>query len=1031
MKAWLEKPNKVLLAFALASFFGIICLQRLPVFLYPKSNKPEYVATFRMSNMTSRDFLDQYGYRFQTALEQLDEIDYIEVSGYTLSLEFRASFDWGADPDRAKQNFITAFESFRGSLPYDIQRRSHYRKAQQNGGFFAAALFHPDMELSALHELVEPTILPKINKIRDLEEAFLYDPDASHVFVTVLPDKLAAHRLNVDEVRDFIEETLTNINAGGIRLSGARFEVVVENQASNFSDLVGLKLDGLGRPGLYLTDIAQVQMLPKRESEQVMRTNGLRSLVIFVRATDEGNLKTICESVVEIVKDAQRFWPEGTNYKVLVDPSEFIRAAIRNVILNIFLGGALAVLVFFVFVGSWRSTIFTAIEIPLAMIWAFILMYLFDVSLNLISLGGLALTAGMNIDASVVVVENILRHFSLSPVKSKADRIERIWQAVKEVRWPVITSTFSTCIVFLPLAQTSGIAYAILGDLAKAVVFSHAFSAVVALILVPIVRTKIPIENDKPVKKMVAFQNFFERLKTSYISIITNLVHSKKKALNFCLTVMVMGILVIAVSYPFIRKEIIALPLTDYIWMNIRANDFNTVSEMAGEVRRPEQVLLQKLGDDLIHTFVTVNSSNRASILMRIEDKNDSDRILEKISELLPSTTEMTFDAENFNPSQLPVPNPPDLRLLISGPERERLLVGDKIDFNLQALRSLQSVNTSVDRDTVLVLRPNTHYLSRVGSVQEGIERVGQITQALLKDQPMGFIQTDKGSHEVFLRFPPDIIKTPEDLAAFPWVVNDNVIPLSALMNVNWETSLYGLFQENGQEMTLIEARVTPKDKWRKHEILEEVKNQIAKVDIPRNINLIYEDPDKETNESLLGVLYALGLSVLLIFSILIAQFGKTKDSLMVMTAIPLGLVGVSFSLWLLNSTWSINSLLGAILLGGIAVNNSILLLSFFHIYQKEEGTSVPEAIIQSCETRFRPILITSLTTIIAMLPIALGLGEGAEVLRPLGIAVCGGMIVSTSLILFVIPSLLALTYNRCQVPNPGRRAARIGNLAP
>ncbi|MEZ4870663.1 MAG: efflux RND transporter permease subunit [Bdellovibrionales bacterium] len=1011
MRKILEKPGQTLLLLAIASVFGILALQRLPVFLYPKSYKPEYVATFRMTEMSSRDFLDQYGYRFHQSLRQLDNIDYIEISGWTIALRFTVSFEWGTDPDKAKEDFITAFESFRGSIPYEVQRRSGYSKSQQSGGYFAASLYHPEMKLSDLHQVIEPTILPKINQIKGIEEAIVYDPEATNVYITFIPEKLALHKLNIDTVTNFIKGTIGDLNSGSIRFAGSRYEVLVKNQVAKFEDLLDLGLEGLNRQGLKLTDIAEVKLLPKGESERVLRTNGFRSLVVRVQPSDDGNLKAICESVIDILESSKSLWPEGSGYKVIVDPSEFIRSAISNVIFNIFLGGALAVLIFFLFTGSIKSTVFTAIEIPLAIIWAFILMHLFDVSLNLISLGGLALTAGMNIDASVVVVENILRNLKLNPPKNRKERISNVLASVREVFWPVVTSTFSTCIVFLPLAQTSGIAYAILGDLAKAVVFSHGFSAVVALLLVPIVRSLVDVENEQPDKRVQPFVSYLIRVKENYIKKVNLLIADKRRSLNFCLAVLGSGVLLVAISFPFIEKEIIALPVTQYISVDVEADDLNSVAEMAQVMREPEQVILRGLKNEVKQTFVTVISERRANILVEIENKNNAQEMIESISELLPSTPQVSFEIENFNPSTLPIPNPPDMRLLLSGPERERLLFGDMLNYRLDVNPKIQSARSTVDRDSVLVLKPNVSYLNQsLGSVQKGVELTGEITRALLSEQPVGFVNTKKGSNEVFVRFPPDIVKSPEDLASFPLVLDDTVVPLSALMSVDWDTALFGLYQENGQELTELTVRIRASERKNRYKIIEEIKDEFSKIEFPESLNLFYEDPDRETNESLLGVFYALMLSLFLIFSILIWQFGRLSDALMVMVAIPLGVIGVSFSLWVLNSTWSINSLLGTILLGGIAVNNSILLLSFFHFY-RNKNMPIKAAILETCETRFRPIIITSLTTIIAMLPIALGVGDGAEVLRPLGIAVCGGMFLSTTLILFIIPCLINLVY--------------------
>ena len=200
----------------------------------------------------------------------------------------------------------------------------------------------------------------------------------------------------------------------------------------------------------------------------------------------------MAEDILKIVKEAMHTLPKDIQYRVLVDPSEFIRASVNNVIHEVIVAAGLAVLVLFLFVGSFKNTITAALEIPLSMILAFIMMNLFDMNLNLISLGGLALAAGMNVDASVVVMENIFRHMEgLKGPLNFDSRLSLIIRAVKEVRLPIIASTISTLVVFAPLALTKDLTNAILGDLAKAVVFSHGFSMFIALILVPTIRLQI------------------------------------------------------------------------------------------------------------------------------------------------------------------------------------------------------------------------------------------------------------------------------------------------------------------------------------------------------------------------------------------------------------------------------------------------------------------------------------------------------------------------------------------------------------
>lgn len=1014
-----QQPKKVLILFSLLTALGLICLNQLPVALYPNSTKPSYAMSFGLQGYTAKDFLNQYGYRFKSALLQIEDIEDVIIEGRNNSVSFEAVFKWGAEPSQVKRDLSTAYESFRGSLPYNLQIAANFHPTEQNGGFFAASIYHPTLPLSTLHGQLSPLLLPQVNAIEGVQNADLFDPNETHLIITINPEKMAYHRLNLPELQRFLSQSLNSMNAGQLDMGEKSFEVVVKNQIETFEELLDMDLRGLGRPGVKLSDVARVELGPKSEGNRIMRTNGRPSLILFAQPEDDGNIKQVCESIVGVLKSTFSAWPQGTEYKILVDPSLFIQASIRNVIMNIVFGGLLAVLILMLFVGSLRSTVFAALEIPLAIIWAFVLMKIFDVSINLISLGGLALTAGMNIDASIVMVENILRRLQVDLPQTRKEKMQSILAAAHEVRWPIVSSTLSTIIVFLPLSMTSGIAYAILGDLAKAVVFSHGFSAVVALILVPLVRAYIPLDLETPPARF--FQLFdagFQKFKGIYLSTLDFLLNKRSRQLGFLLLVGVLTLGVSSTLYPKIRKEIVALPKTDSIWLNIFAQGIHTTAELAQEIRHTEHVLLQGNKEYVDYTFTQIWSNSSAGILIRIKDKNRVDQALEAISKSLPSTPRLQFHPAAWNPSRLPIPSPPDLRLYVTGQENDRIEVAEILFYELRAMRELNSNRATFRRTDHISMEPKIEYLNPSPDVSPpSIGELAEFLRVVLSGRPIGFVKTVFGSKQIQLQYPSDIVSSTEDLAALPWVLGDKILPLKAFVSIKDESRVTALYEENGRELTKIQSRLKPEFQKKKDEILSRITQHLREKNTNPKVSLLFEDPDKEINESLMGVVYSLLMSLGLIFAVLFWQFGDLKTPLVIMSAIPLGFLGVSLALFLFDSTWSINSLLGVILLGGVAVNNSILLASFFKVY-RQEGLELRQALLKSCETRLRPILITSLTTIFAMIPIAFGLGEGAEVLKPLGVAVSGGMLMSCFLTLLVVPCLLNLFTNR---PSPAQ----------
>jgi HAE1 family hydrophobic/amphiphilic exporter-1 len=275
----------------------------------------------------------------------------------------------------------------------------------------------------------------------------------------------------------------------------------------------------------------------------------------------------------------------------------------------------------------------------------------------------------------------------------------------------------------------------------------------------------------------------------------------------------------------------------------------------------------------------------------------------------------------------------------------------------------------------------------------------------ILHGTRLGNLHTSKGARPIEMRFPIDTAATPEDLGAIPIVAGPYVLPLESVARIKEERYNLSLYQEGGKDLAFVEARAKERFKPMATTLAREIEKQVDAAPRPSSVQLEFVDSKFEVRESLKGLMGALALSLILIAAVLYMQFERFIDVATVMAAIPLGLLGASLSLFVMRSTWSLNSVLGVIMLGGICVNNSILLVSFFH-QKRAAGASARSAAIDSSVVRLKPILITSLTTILAMVPIALGLGQGAEVLQPLGISVSGGMLFSTILTLFLIPVL-------------------------
>ncbi|MDZ4660469.1 MAG: efflux RND transporter permease subunit [Pseudomonadota bacterium] len=1005
MRSLFLHPKKVYFALSALALIGFVLAQFLPVSLFPNSSKPEYYINVSLVNLTHSDFYNEYGDGFRESLKKLEGIDHVTVEGSANNLSYDLEFKWGVDAKKAEREIQTAVESFRPRVPLEMQDLISYGKNSFNNAKYVASISSPDGQLSTLKKLLEPLLVGPLKALDGVESVGFHDPNWTNVYITIDPESAATYHIDIFRLNKYIDSVITPISPGRLTLKDESYQILIKNRVKDFSELEELDLGPLGKPGLRLKDIAKVELRNSLSGSKIFKTDGKASLILVVEPTDDADLKALFANINNHLKTSFSKWPAGVSYRVLLDPGIFINAAVKDVYESMLFGGIFAVLILLLFVGSFKLTMFSAIEIPISMLLAFILMYFFGVGINLVSLGGLALAAGMNVDASVVMVENILRHFELS-LKTGKSRIDIILDAVNEVKWPIISSTLASVIVFLPLSMTSGITYAILGDLAKAVVFSHVFSAVVAIILVPTIRLQMMNDSHETNRVSQAFNIYYDRFVNLYKRALGFLLYSQKRRVGFVGLIFLLVFSVTALLLPKIKKEIIAIPSTDLLYISTSIQKSEDTEEVSALLEPYEKMLRDELAQYVEFTFTQIHSKDSAGIIAKLKSKRDMDAAISAIDKKLVSTPLVQFRIFPWNPSKLPLPNPPDFSVMISGKENARIEYAEVLLRELKGTHHFSWVGNSVRRNTQIVLNPDFNILNAL-SANHGpsFSDLGLLVSTSVRELGIGLLKNGEDTKFVYLTFPDNWFATSEDFASLPVLAGEYVLPLSALTEIKIDDVVTGMLIKDDQEVTQVYAYYNHDSKKKKEALNLSVKQLIADVEKPKDIQVTVEDSNVEINKSLKGLMWAFLISLALIASIIYWQFESILDVITVKAAIPLGFIGVALSLFIFKSTLSINSLLGVILLSGIAVNNSILLVAFFKDLRRQ-GHPLIESAIESAGVRLRPILITSLTTILAMAPIALGWGAGAEVLQPLGIAVSFGMIFSTGLTLFVIPCL-------------------------
>lgn len=1026
MNSLYTKPLRVYVILGALALWGIWSGLKLPISLFPNSNEVLIAVDVPYGSYSSQQFFDLYGQKIESSLQGIKSnsipVKELRAEYRNQNTQYLVRFDWGADPDKALNDISNLVRTHLSSAGDEILRGLRVNSWSDNRGFFAVSFYSPLHSLDEVYQILEPLISPIQSQIEDAASIGLWNPAQKEISIALIPEKLALYELKASQIQKVIQNGVTSLNGGTLKIGEEEYLLNLPKNLTDLQSLSQLRVSEPGKPALHLKDVANISYGVSKNNRRKFKTSGVESLILFGDPKEGGNIKRMSDQILEHLKILEKKWPSDIQYKILVNPSEFINSSIEGVIHEVFLAALLAVIVLFLFIGSLKNVITAAIEIPLSLLMAFILMRFSGMNLNLISLGGLALSAGMNVDASVVVLENIIRHFEINKKNlNYNEKLKVLIQAVNEVKIPIIASTISSLVVFLPLIFTEGLTHALLGDLAKAVIFSHGLSAFVALILVPTIRLHL-ISKGLSLESHSPFEKYFRKLENFYKISLSHFLDKKvwQKVVGGFLILLIP--LLIYFVLPRLETEVIGKPESDWLMIGINAPAFSSMKEMESELDILEERINQNFKNEYLYTFTQIQGPNNGNIMVRIKDKKRIYTLIEKSEELFKNSTTKFYWVDYWNPSELSIPDPPHWRVeILGGNPLDRQNVTLDIKSLLLEKGIFDQVRTQglYGREKEIKVQAHSHAEAdrQVLSTHEISFLLRIINSGVYVDQ----LQQNLKSTPIYLRWAKEDVKSLETLKAIPIGFEGRILPLSALTRIEFSEREPRIYRENQQDMYVISGRLNKSHLSDKKEKVKQADMFLAefksKHNKPGAQNPIITEvqADKQLREALKQLQWAIIISIALVFLTMLIQLGDVIHASLVLVAIPLGFIGVLISLFIFKSTLSLNSGLGTILLNGIAVANSIILVDFIKKLF-EEGQCAKEATINAATARLRPILMTSLTTVLGMLPIAFGFGDGGKILQPLGIAVCGGLWISMLLTLYAVPTLQYLYLSRQKV---------------
>jgi hydrophobic/amphiphilic exporter-1 (mainly G- bacteria), HAE1 family len=1005
-------PVTVLMLVLGIVLLGFISFGKLGTDLFPDLNNPkiyiELTAGEKPPEEIEKNYVDQIE---SLSMRQSDVIQVSSVSKVG-SATITVEYEWNKDMDEAFLDLQKELNSFSQNSDIDDFTISQYDP--NAAPVMIVGLKNKSItNMDELRKVAENYIRNELIRIEGIADVKLSGKEESEVVIETNKYILESFGLTSDAIAAQITNYNKNVSGGSIVDMGLKYTVkgvsVVEDikdlekiivgfkEASSTSS-TGSQSTASERIPVYLRDVATIRFANK-DPENIVTINGERCIGLSIYKEPKYNTVDAVKNLGLVIADLEKALP-GYEFIRVQDQGGYIQNAIGEVSNTLIIGIILAVFILYIFLRRIGTTLVISIAIPVSIIATFNLMYFNHLTLNIMTLGGLALGAGMLVDNAIVVLENITRlRDEGMPLK------EAVIKGTGDVGGAITASTVTTIVVFLPIVYLHGASGEMFKDQAWTVAFALISSLVVAMLVIPmLVSTLLPNKKNKVVKttplQFKWYPGFLEKT-------------IEKRNLVILLSLLLMGIS--ALLIPRLGSEFMPKSESAEFTVNLKLPEGTNLTRTASTSSKTEAIIRELLGDKIKLIYCQSGADNTSTIDQTSGTKGEntaslkiilSDEFATRTEEAISlignylktiPDIEVSFSREETAlQSSLGTTEAP-FSLEISGEDYSELTrIVDESKTILLNNPGLYNITTSLDKGTpeveVVIDRFKTSYYSVT------VESVINQIKNYLSGSSAGSFEQDGEMKDITIKLGDLSLHQLRDLMITAGSVK---VPLSELALIKTVVSPAEITRRNQSRTCYIYAMVSGKSAF--DQVIKEAESSLKSVTIPVDYKMEVTGEELKRKESNANLSFALVLSLILVFMVLAAQFESVIQPFVIMLTIPLAGVGTVLTFFILGRTMNMMAYIGIIMLGGIAVNNAILLIDRIN-QLRESGMQKKEAIILAGSQRIRPILMTSLTTILALLPLTIGIGESASLRTPMALAVVGGLVSSTLLTLVVIP---------------------------
>lgn len=1016
-----NNPVTILMMVLAIMLLGKISYDKLSVDLLPDMNNPKLFVEIKAGERPPEEIEKQFIKGMEAmAIRQRDVLKVSSVIKAGTA-QMTVEYTWNKDMDEAFLDLQKAMNSF--SQNENITELQITQNDPNTSPIIVVGMSHNSIEdMAELRKVADSYIRNELVRVEGVADVTLSGDEVSNLVINTNPYKLDAYGLSINTIAQKIEENNQRISGGRVTEMGAQYivsGVTMLNTEADFGKIiVGYKdventlgtnvpvaseLSVENKAPIYLSDVAEIRF-ENEEPENIVRIDGKRCIGLSVYKEMRYNTVKAVEGVAERLKTIEKALP-GYQFNIVSNQGVFINSAIGEVKESAVMGILLAVLVLFVFLRRLKVTLIISLAIPISIIATFNLMFFNNLTLNIMTLGGLALGAGMLVDNAIVVIESIFRN------QEKGLSVkEAVVLGASEVGGAIMASTLTTIVVFLPIVYLHGASGELFKDQAWTVTFSLLSSLFVAILVIPTLYDRIfgsKEHREKVTKHKEPIQI------TGYSSFLRKVI--AKRWLVIGLTIVLVGGTYCLV--PYIGAEFMPKSESTSFSIKVKMNEGTRLERTASTVENLENLIYEITHDSLctVYSHIGPGSGNVSSIfdgentaLIKVILSSESGYApAQLMSELFTQTAnieglELSFQQEENSLGSLMGDEEAPVVIEIKGEELDELSsIAQEVKLRAEAIDGLFNVTNSIeDGAPEMILTINR---SVAGMNNLSVSAIITQIREQLTGKSVGQMDYKGEMRDIKVKVPEITLSQFQEMVITG--TDNKVFRLAELAEIKQGTAPKEIYRRNQNRIVKVLANL--ENNYSLSQVSDKIRESVQTIDLPANYTITVTGEEEKRQDSMASLLFALTLSIILVYMVMASQFESLLHPFTILLTIPLALVGAIWLFFITGTTINIMGVIGMIMLVGIAVNNSIILVD--RINQLKEDTTLTDAIVFAGQQRIRPILMTSLTTILALLPMTFGFGDGASLRAPMAIAVIGGLLTSTILSLIVIPCVYYL----------------------